>query len=71
MSIKLILMEVAMIREYRETDLKRIMNIWLETNICTHDFIENYWKSNYDQVRHMMPAAIMFMRIIILKGLDW
>lgn len=59
-----------MIREYRETDLDRIMNLWLETNICAHDFIdENYWRSNYDQVRQMMPEATLYVyEVNTIKG---
>lgn len=59
-----------MIREYRETDLDSIMNLWLETNICAHDFIdENYWRSNYDQVRQMMPEATLYVyEVNTIKG---
>lgn len=51
-----------MIREFKENDLNSIMKLWLETNIAAHDFIsENYWKSNYDKVKQMMPEATIFV----------
>ena len=51
-----------MIREYKENDLNRVMKIWLKTNICAHDFIdENYWRSNYEQVRQMIPQAMIIV----------
>lgn len=41
--------------------LDRIMELWLETNIQAHDFIErNYWKSNYEAVKEMMPQATIY-----------
>ena len=34
------------------------MQIWLDTNICAHDFIAvDYWQSNFDMVRKMLPHA--------------
>lgn len=51
-----------MIRVFKETDLNSIMKLWLETNISAHDFIhEKYWRSNYEQVRQMMPEATIFV----------
>lgn len=51
-----------MIRKYKETDLDDVMKLWLETNISAHDFIdENYWRSNYEQVRQMMPEATIYV----------
>lgn len=36
-----------MIRPLRKDDRNRVMQIWLDTNINTHDFIsEDYWKEN-------------------------
>lgn len=41
--------------------LDRIMELWLETNIQAHDFIDrNYWKSNYEAVKEMMPQATIY-----------
>jgi putative acetyltransferase len=54
--------ENVMIREFRETDINSVMKLWLETNIHTHGFIEeNYWMSNYDQVKQMLPMATVFV----------
>lgn len=51
-----------MIRELKESDIDNIMNIWLETNISSHDFIpENYWKENYDFVKDVLPDATVFI----------
>ncbi|MGB4661528.1 MAG: N-acetyltransferase [Mobilitalea sp.] len=51
-----------MIREYKKQDLDRIMELWLETNILAHSFInDDYWKSNFDAVKEMMPNAILYV----------
>ena len=34
-------------------DIDRIMEIWLESTIKAHDFIEKkYWEDNYNTVKH-------------------
>lgn len=51
-----------MIREFRNQDLDRIMELWLNTNISAHSFIkEEYWKSNLDEVKLMMPKAEVYV----------
>ena len=41
--------------------LDRIMELWLETNIHAHHFIDhNYWKTNYELVKEMMPQATIY-----------
>ena len=41
-----------MIKEFKMDYLDEVMNIWLETNINTHDFIEKeYWINNFDLVK--------------------
>lgn len=51
-----------MIREYRKNDLPAIMQIWLETNIQTHDFIsEEYWTGNCELVKELMPQAEVYV----------
>ena len=41
-----------MIRKLEKVDIDEVMNIWLETNISTHEFIDkNYWKYHYNDVR--------------------
>lgn len=40
------------IRAFKADDLNDVMDIWLNTNIKAHSFInENYWISNYELVR--------------------
>lgn len=51
-----------MIRKFKEQDLGRLMEIWLETNRTAHDFIEvNYWKNNYPLVKEKMPEATIYV----------
>ena len=38
------------------------MELWLDTNILAHSFIQGeYWKSNYDTVKAMMPSATIYV----------
>lgn len=54
--------EVIMIREFRENDLDIIMQIWVDTNIQTHNFIpKEYWINNYDMVKEMLPQAEIYV----------
>lgn len=47
-----------MIRPFETKDLDAIMEIWLNTNISTHHFIDShYWKDNYDLVKEQLPTA--------------
>lgn len=51
-----------MIRNFKENDLDRIMQLWLETNSTAHCFIpKNYWQQNYDAVRASIPNATVFV----------
>ncbi|EGD47296.1 GCN5-related N-acetyltransferase [Ruminiclostridium papyrosolvens DSM 2782] len=51
-----------MIRDFKKQDLDRIMDLWLDTNISAHSFIDNgYWESNYDTVKTMMPNATIYL----------
>lgn len=51
-----------MIRDFKKQDLDRIMDLWLDTNISAHSFIDSgYWKSNYDTVKTMMPNATVYL----------
>ena len=44
-----------MIRKMQNTDINRVADIWLKTNLKAHDFIpEQYWTSNYELVKEMM-----------------
>ena len=43
-----------MIRKMQNTDINRVADIWLKTNLKAHDFIpEQYWTSNYELVKEM------------------
>ena len=51
-----------MIRKMKSTDLDKVMDIWLFSNIQAHDFIsEEYWRSNWQQVRSMLPEAEVYV----------
>jgi putative acetyltransferase len=51
-----------MIRKFRENDLSAVMEIWLDTNICTHNFIsKNYWLENYETVKTILPQAEIYV----------
>ena len=51
-----------MIRQYNEGDIDAVMQIWLDTNIRAHYFISSdYWRSNFDIVREMLPQAEIFV----------
>jgi len=51
-----------MTRKYRDEDLGRIMEIWLNSNFQAHDFIsKNYWISNVDAVSSMLPTAEVYV----------
>ena len=51
-----------MIRKMRNTDINRVADIWLKTNLKAHDFIsEQYWTSNYELVKEMMSQAEVYV----------
>lgn len=51
-----------MIRKFRNEDLEQIMQLWLQSNVQAHSFIEKtYWKSHYSEVRKMMPEAEIYV----------
>ena len=51
-----------MIRELRETDIDKVAEIWLDTNLNAHDFISaEYWKKNFDMVREMFSQAEIYV----------
>lgn len=51
-----------MIRELREADLDKVADIWLDTNIKTHDFIPaQYWKSNFESVKEALLQAEVYV----------
>ncbi len=51
-----------MIRKFEMSELNRVMDIWLETNVKAHDFIDrSYWESNYELVKEMLPDSELFV----------
>ena len=53
-----------MIRSYKIEDLNDVMNLWLDTNIEAHSFIDKtYWQDNYAMVKNVMPRAKIYVYI--------
>ena len=51
-----------MIRKLEEANLDAVMQIWLDTNIKTHDFISaEYWSGNYEMVKSLLPEAEVYV----------
>lgn len=51
-----------MIRQFKETDIEKIMDIWLNVNIEVHNFIDaDYWKSNFEMVKRSMYNAEIYV----------
>lgn len=51
-----------MIRQYANGDIDAVMQIWLNTNIQTHNFISSdYWQSNFHVVKEMLPHAEIYV----------
>lgn len=51
-----------MIRKLQKSDIDRVADIWLKTNLSAHSFIhEQYWKSNFEAVKEMLPQAEVYV----------
>jgi putative acetyltransferase len=51
-----------MIRDFEKQDLDKVMELWLETNISAHSFIEKkYWIENFEVVKNIMPNANIYI----------
>ena len=51
-----------MIRKLQKTDINRVADIWLKTNLKTHYFIpEQYWTNNYEVVKEMLPQVDVYV----------
>ena len=51
-----------MIRKLQNVDINKVADIWLKTNLETHDFISGqYWTSNYESVKKMLPQAEVYV----------
>ena len=55
-----------MIRVVQKTDITKVADIWLDTNIKAHNFISaQYWESNYELVKEMLlQAESMCVRVM-------
>ena len=54
--------EDTVIRRFRQSDLKFVMGIWLDTNKKAHHFISpGYWMENYESVKEALPKAEVFV----------
>lgn len=51
-----------MIRKFQSKDIDQIMEIWLNSNISAHEFIDSsYWKRNYELVKEMIHQATIYV----------
>lgn len=51
-----------MIRKLQKTDINRVADIWLKTNLKAHYFIpEQYWTNNYEVVKEMLPQVDVYV----------
>lgn len=53
---------VIMIRKLQKTDVIKVADIWLNSNIKAHNFIPaRYWESNYEPVKEMLLLAEVYV----------
>ena len=51
-----------MIRMIQEKDIDTVAEIWLDTNISAHNFIDStYWSSNFEMVKKMLFQAEVYV----------
>lgn len=51
-----------MIRKFEAKDAERVMQIWLESNIETHNFVpSDYWLSKYKSVKEQLLQADVYV----------
>ena len=51
-----------MVRQYSNSDIDAVMQIWLDTNIRAHHFIpSDYWRTNCDMVRELLSHAEIYV----------
>lgn len=64
-----------MIRKLDKNDINQLLQIWLEVNIKTHDFIvKEYWEEQYDNVKDLLPNSEIYVyeeneKIVAFVGL--
>ena len=53
-----------MIREFKQTDIDNVMEIWITENIRAHDFIpKEYWEKNFEYVKKILPNAEIYVYV--------
>ena len=51
-----------MIRAIQKEDIDTVADIWLATNITTHNFIiPQYWLNNFEPVKKMLSQAEIYV----------
>lgn len=51
-----------MIREFQKSDMEKVADIWLDTNLNTHNFIPSqYWLSKFEIVKEMFLQAELYV----------
>lgn len=54
-----------MIRKFEKNDINAVMEIWVNENIRTHNFIaKEDWKDNYEYVKDILPKADIYVYIL-------
>ena len=54
-----------MIRKFEKNDINAVMEIWVNENIRTHNFIaKEYWKDNYEYIKDILPKADIYVYIL-------
>ncbi|MCM1114692.1 MAG: GNAT family N-acetyltransferase [Clostridium sp.] len=54
-----------MIRKFSQQDIDVVMTIWKSENFKAHNFIsKEYWESNYDYVKEILPCSEVYVYII-------
>lgn len=65
-----------MVRNFKSSDIEKIMEIWLEANLSAHSFIaQDYWQQNYAQVQDLILGAEIYVyeqdgKVVAFVGLD-
>lgn len=51
-----------MITKFKPEQLDCIMDIWLQSNLEAHDFIDaDYWTGNFEMVKEMLPQSELYV----------
>lgn len=51
-----------MVRNFKNADIDKIMEIWLNSNIEAHNFIDkSYWEKNFEMVKNTLPQAEIYI----------